>query len=280
MALTTYEEAVYRKALDSPNLDAVAKVADCFEKRGHVFWAMRLRRRIPPGKVGFGMIGGAWTVAELQDLVKNADGIKANVDKVRDSVVNGPPAPYDMTQAESEYAAFADAFTKARADAQSAIDGAKWNVLLPNNAIPADAQYKALQLALNPDDPHMPGDLSKSAPNSWMHVMWLWTNLGGKLTDPVPAAAPTPSAYVPFGTQVQAAAPYAQATLDVMQQVPATLGAGLGTVTKDVGGGIGAGLGALGLKNILLIGALIAAGLYVFMHVSPQMALVRKALGR
>jgi hypothetical protein len=113
------------------------------------FRAMRSGRPSPYQlqQCGFGMIGNAYSIAELIDLVAAKDVTIANIDKLLAEVES---RPLDLGDIVSRVNALHARYQAARANAESAITMARLNFLTPNTMLAADAEYKAILAACNP----------------------------------------------------------------------------------------------------------------------------------
>lgn len=96
--------------------------------------------------VAFGSIGNSMSIDDLKDLMAAKDVALSNLDKAAAEVSQ---SPLDLTSVANEIDALKARYATARANAQSAIDLAAWNVT-PNSLIDATAQYNAILTALNP----------------------------------------------------------------------------------------------------------------------------------
>jgi hypothetical protein len=148
------------------------------------FRAMRSGRPSPYQlqAYGFGMIGNAYSIAELIDLVAAKDVTLANIDKLLGEV---QAKPFDLGDVSSRLNALHARYQAARANAESAITMARLNFLTPNTMIPADTEYKAILAACNPHwESHSwaPGDGSMEDINNTLTTM----GATGATASPIP----------------------------------------------------------------------------------------------
>ena len=117
------------------------------------FRQLRARRPSPMVKamnytpVGFGMVGNAYSIAELIDLIAAKDVSLANLDKLFAEV---QAKPFDLTDISARLNALKGRYQIARNNAESAITLARLNFLVPNTMIAADNEYKNILAAINP----------------------------------------------------------------------------------------------------------------------------------
>lgn len=100
-----------------------------------------------PSRSDFGMIGNAYSVAELIDLVAAKDVAVSNIEKLLGEVQG---KPFDTSIVSSHLSILKNRYQSARNAAETAITLARLNFLVPNTMIPADAEYKGILAALNP----------------------------------------------------------------------------------------------------------------------------------
>jgi hypothetical protein len=130
----------------------------------------------------FGMVGNAYSIAELIDLVAAKDVTIANLDRLLAEV---QAKPFDTTDVSNRLSALKSRYQAARTDAESAITLARLNFITPNSMIPGDSQYRAILAACNPkwqEHTWSPGDGSVEDIDSTL------TNMGATRTtaEPIP----------------------------------------------------------------------------------------------
>lgn len=97
------------------------------------------------------MIDNMYTIAELDDLLAAKDVEMGAIDKEWKAWVTGQPTTPEIAQWQSDYNGLFSRYAAAKSDANTAISLAEITVL-PNTAIPADAQYKEVLRALQQTD--------------------------------------------------------------------------------------------------------------------------------